>query len=151
MQKTIGTTLAALLLSGAAYADGLNLTAVKSAADPLTGLGPDQWRTLAVNIINGRAVIGKPFIYMINASGKDLIAVTCDGKWQLVGPKPFNKDAPNTLPQWKVTLVPTTGFDGYCKNGIVGQSDDGSLYPATLVSVDGTFINASSITFQNSK
>jgi hypothetical protein len=132
-----------------AKADGLNLSAISSAVDPLTGLKPDDWAKLAINVINGKAVIGKPFIYMINATGKELIAVTCDGKWQLVGPKPYIKDAPGNLPAWKVTIAPTDGFDGYCKTAIIAQDDSGTLYKATLVSVDGSFTNASSITFKN--
>lgn len=131
----------------AAHAQGLDLSTVQSAVDPITKLPPDKWVTLAINLINGKAVVGKPQVFMINATGQELNSVICDGRWQLVGPKPYIKDAPGNLPAWKVTVVPTEGFDGYCKKDIIGQSDSGVLYPARLVSVDGTFSNATFITF----
>lgn len=131
----------------ASQAQGLNLSAVQSAVDPLTKLPPDQWITLATSLINGKAVVGKPMVYMINATGQELNSVICDNEWQLVGPKPYIKDAPGNLPAWKVTVVPTKGFDGYCRTAIVAQSDSGVTYKATLVSADGSFTNASFITF----
>jgi hypothetical protein len=126
----------------------LDLSTVASAVDPITKLPGDKWVTLATSIMNGKAVVGRPEIFVINATGQELSAVICDGKWQLVGPKPYLKEAPNSLPAWKITLVPTLGFDGYCKSAIIGQSDNGTLYKATLVSVDGTFTNAAFITFR---
>lgn len=39
---------AALGTAAPVKADGLNLSAVKSTTDPLTGLAPEQWRTLAI-------------------------------------------------------------------------------------------------------
>jgi hypothetical protein len=101
--------------------------------------------------MNGKSIVGKPEIFVINATGQELNAVVCDGKWQLVGPKPYIKDAPNSLPAWKITLVPTEGFDGYCKQAIVAQSDTGVTYKATLVSVDGTFTNASYLVFRSAQ
>lgn len=152
MKRVFSLVLAMAAISVVAPAEsraqGLNLSAVQTANDPLTGLSPDQWVKLATNLVNGKAVVGKPEIFMINATGKELSAVTCDSKWQLVGPNPYVKSAPGSLPTWKVTLVPTEGFDGYCKISIVAQSDDGTLYKANLVSTDGTFTNATFLTFR---
>jgi hypothetical protein len=126
----------------------LNLNAVQSAKDPLTGLGPEQWVQMATEVVNGLSVVGKPEVFMLNATGRAISNVVCDGKWQLVGTKPYIGGAPASLPAWKVTLVPTKGFDGHCKQSIVGQSDNGTVYKASLVSSDGTFMNATFITFQ---
>lgn len=127
----------------------LNLTVIQSSKDPLTGLGPVEWVKLATNLVDGSAVVGKPMVYMLNGTGKELSAVTCDGvaKWQLVGPSPYIKGAPGRLKTWRATLVPTTGFDGYCKKSITAQSDDGMTYEAKLVSSDGTFSAATFLTF----
>jgi hypothetical protein len=126
----------------------INLGAGDSKVDPVTQLPPEQWAQLATKIMNGKSIVGKPEIFVINATGVELSAVTCDGKWQLVGPKPYIEDAPNSLPAWKITLVPTKGFDGYCKTAILAQSDNGALYKAALVSVDGTFTNAAFLVFR---
>ena len=141
-------SLAAIGIAAPALSQGLDLSTVSSAVDPLTKLPPDQWVKLATNLINGKAVVGRPEVFMVNATGQELSAITCDGKWQLVGPKPYIAGAPGLLPAWKVTVVPTEGFDNYCKSSIIGQSDAGVLYKATLVSVDGTFTNATFITFR---
>jgi hypothetical protein len=125
----------------------LNLNSVQSTKDPLTGLDAVQWIKLATNLVDGSAVVGKPLIYMLNGTGKELTAVTCDGRYQLVGPKPYIKDAPGKLKPWRATIVPTTGFDGYCKKSITAQSDDGVTYESKLVSSDGTFTNATFLTF----
>lgn len=124
----------------------LNLGTVQQSKDPLTGLDAKSWISLATNLVDGSAVQGKPFIYMLNGTGRELTAVTCDGKWQLVGPTPYTKGAPGRLKPWRATLVPTTGFDGYCKKSITAQSDDGTTYETKLVSPDGTFSAASFIT-----
>lgn len=146
----VGLAFSAMVFPGVtpAPAQGLDLSTVASTVDPLTKLPPDKWVTLATNLINGKAVVGRPEVFMINATGQELNSVICDGRWQLVGPKPYIEGAPGNLPAWRVTLVPTKGFDGYCKKDIIGQSDNGVLYKATLVSVDGTFTNATFITFR---
>jgi hypothetical protein len=112
----------------------LNLGAVQSTKDPLTGLSAVDWIKLATNLVDGSAVIGQPMIFMLNGTGKELSAVTCDGTYQLVGPKPYIKGAPSRLKPWRATLVPTKGFDGYCKKSITAQSDDGVTYESKLVS-----------------
>ncbi len=86
---------------------------------------------------------------MINATGQTISSVVCDGKWQLVGPSVHSdvKGNPAVLPAWRVTLVSTYKFDGYCKNGLVAQTNDGTVYQGALVSADGTFSAATFITF----
>jgi len=91
--------------------------------------------------------MGRGRVTILNGTGQELTAVVCDGKWQLVGPQPYNKDAPAKLKAWRATLVPTKGFDGYCKRSITAQSDDGVTYEAKLVSADGSFTNATFLTF----
>jgi hypothetical protein len=128
---------------------GIDLSAVSaSTVDPVTHLAPAQWIKVAQGIINGKAVVGKPEVFMINATGVELNSVICDGRWQLVGSKPYIEGAPASLPAWKVTIVPTVGFDGYCKTSIKGQSDNGDLFKADLVSSDGTFTNAVYLVFK---
>ena len=92
--------------------------------DPLTGLPPAQWITLATHLVNGGAVIGRSEVYLINATGQDISAVTCDGKWQLVGTKVYKsvQGNPSVLPAWKVTLIHTEDFDGYCKSGVIAAT-----------------------------
>ena len=136
-----------LAMASTALAQGLNLDAVQSTKDPLTGLDAVQWIKLATNLVDGSAVIGKPMIFMLNGVGKELVAVTCDGKYQLVGSNPYIKGAPGRLKPWRATIVPTQGFDGYCKKSITAQSDDGVSYESKLVSPDGTFSNATFLTF----
>jgi hypothetical protein len=149
MRKTILAALACAALLGLAgpAAAQLDLSKTAAAADPLTKLPADQWAILATNLVNGRSVIGLPMVFMVNATGQEITAVVCDGKWQLVGPKPYNADGPSTLPAWKVTLVDTKGFDGYCRSGLTAQSDNGVVYRGALVSADGTFSSATFITF----
>jgi hypothetical protein len=94
--------LATLMLAAAfapAHAQGLNIGATDGANDPLTGLPPADWIKLATNLVNGKSVVGKPLIFMVNATGKELSTVTCDGKWTLVGPKPYDPEGAQGLPR----------------------------------------------------
>ncbi len=50
------------------------------ATDPLTKLPADQWVTLAKHLVNGNSVIGKSWVFMVNATGEELIAVNCEGE-----------------------------------------------------------------------
>lgn len=118
-----------------------------SANEPLTGLSPEQWVYLAEHLVNGKPVIGKPLVYMVNASGEELASVVCD-RWVLVGNKPYIEGNPASLPAWQVTLVGTEGFDGYCKDGVTAQTATGNIYKGTLNSPDHTFGNATFIIFR---
>jgi hypothetical protein len=43
-------------------------------------LPADQWVTLAKHLVNGNSVIGKSWVFMVNATGEELIAVNCEGE-----------------------------------------------------------------------
>lgn len=148
--------LAALLVTTAAFAQeppkrergGIDLSGTVSNEDPITKLKPVDWVRLMTAEIDTRTVIGKPEIYVVNATGRELISLTCDGKWQLVGPQPYKTVAKNppSLKAWRVTLISTEGFDGYCTRSLTAQSDNGETYPTKLVSPDNTFKNATVVT-----
>ena len=113
--------------------------------DPLTGLPPEQWIILMTTEVNARPIIGKEAVYMLNATGIEMV-VNC-GKWTLVGNSPYIKGNPASLPPFSVTYVDTEGFDGYCKDGVKGLSTTGSVYNGRLNSADGSFTNSTFIIF----
>ena len=121
----------------------LNLTV--SMKEPVTGLDSDTWATLARNVVDGTSLLGKPEVYVVNATPFELV-VNCD-KWQLVGPKPYIDANPHSLRPWKVTEINVKGFDGYCKDGTNAISSNGDTYYGALTSADGSFTNATFITF----
>lgn len=114
--------------------------------DPLTGLPPDQWIILMTTEVNAKPIIGKEEVYMLNATGSELV-VNC-GKWQLVGSAPYIKGNPTSLPPFSATHVPTVGFDGYCKDGVKAISSTGRTYTGQLNSLDGSFTNSTFIIFK---
>jgi hypothetical protein len=115
--------------------------------DPLTSLDPDTWATVVKKIIDAKSIIGRSAVYMVNATHEDL-TVSCD-KWQLVGDKPYIKGNPNILHSFTVALVFADGFDGYCKNGVVGQTTNGELYSGVMNSPDRTFSGSTFVTFNH--
>jgi hypothetical protein len=140
--------LTPVTVPGTASAQKIDLSGTLSAEDPITHLKPVDWVRLMVAEINTKTVVGKPLIYIVNATGRELISLTCDGRWQLAGPAPYKsvKDNPASLPAWRVTLISTEGFDGYCTKALVATSDGGEAFPTKLVSPDGSFRNATVIT-----
>ena len=144
MRKTLFTcvAVATIALTGAANAQ-LNITV--NTKEPLTGLDSDKWAYLMRNSVDATTVIGTPRVYIVNATPDDL-TVNCD-KWVLVGNKPYIKENPHALHPWKVTEISAEGFDGYCKNGVVGLSSGGDAYKGKLNAADGTFTNSTFITF----
>jgi hypothetical protein len=122
-----------------------------SANDPLTKLPPDKWVYVMTHEINGSVLIGKPLVYVLNPNPESL-TVMC-GKWQLVGPMPDKavKGNPHELPAWKMTMISTDQFDGYCKDGVVGMSSSGERFVGKLTSMDETFSNATFITMLPAK
>lgn len=125
----------------------LNVTI--STVDPMTKLPPDQWVYLQTHTINGASVIGRPEVFMVNATGEDLPLVMCE-KWQIVGPKVYKsvEGNPTSLPAWKTSIVHTEEFDGYCKNGLIAQSSTGQTFKGSIISSDGSFTNATFIIFK---
>lgn len=120
--------------------------------DPVTGLHADDWLTMMKREINGAPIIGQPYVYMLNATSEPL-TVMCQ-TWQLVGPKPYIEGAPRSLPPFTATIVPTQGFDGYCKDNagnalVTAESSIGDTYRGTVVSSDNTFTNAIFISFSS--
>ena len=137
-------TLTALALLAAAPASA-ELAIHVNNNDPLTGLPPDQWIVMMTTEVNARPLIGKEDVYMLNATGTELV-VNC-GKWTLVGNKPYIEGNPNVLPPFSATYVATNGFDGYCKDGVKGLSPTGAVYTGALNAADGSFTNSTFIVF----
>jgi hypothetical protein len=118
--------------------------------DPVTGLDAADWLSMMKREINGAPVVGQPYVFMLNATPNPL-TVMCQ-TWQLVGPKPYISGAPSSLPPFTATVVPTNGFDGYCKDEagnaqVMAESSTGDVYKGAVVSSDGTFTNAIFISF----
>lgn len=113
--------------------------------DQKTGLDSNTWAEVVRGAIDATGLIGKPEVYMINATPYDM-TVMCD-KWQLVGPKPYLSDNPHVLHPWKAVIVGTKGFDGYCKNGIAGMDSNGDLYRGRFNAANGSFTDSTFITF----
>jgi hypothetical protein len=137
-------TLAAIALTIAIPA-AAELHIQVNTTDPLTGLPPDQWIVLMTTEVNARPLIGKEEVFMLNATGTDLVA-NC-GKWSLVGSHPYIDGNPTVLPPFSVTHVPTKGFDGYCKDGVKGLSPTGAAYNGRLNAADGSFTNSTFVIF----
>jgi hypothetical protein len=113
--------------------------------DPRTGFDSNTWAEMARGVIDATAILGKPMVYMVNATPYEM-TVNCD-KWSLVGPKPYLSDNPHTLHPWKATLVKTNGFDGYCKSGVAGLDSNGDLYRGRFNAPNGSFTDSTFITF----
>lgn len=154
MRKTILAALASagLLVSAAAVAQGLDLDI--STVDPLTKLPAEKWVQLVVRVVNPSPIVGKDSVYMVNATGEDLTSVTCR-KYTLVGSNPYvtgeaTTNAPAILPKWSVTLVPTKGFDTYCKSGVEATGAV-ATYHGNLNSADKSFTSATFVVFQKAQ
>lgn len=140
---------AAALLGPASPARAQQIQLEADDFDPVTKLKAEQWIRVMTRTINGPSVTGRPEVFMLNATGEPL-TVKCD-RWVLVGPPNAVasdvKGNPSALPPWKITIVHTEKFDGYCKDGLTGLSESGRVYKAAVVSPDNTFTNATVVTF----
>ena len=125
----------------------LDLSTVVSTVDPVTKLPGDKWIQLATALVDGSSVIGRPEVFVLNATGQELITVVCDRRYALVGPKPAVEGNPTRIRAWKAVVIGTKGYDGYCKDGLVAQSETGTAYKGSLVTSDGTFTNATFVIF----
>jgi hypothetical protein len=132
----------AVPLATAAHAQQVKPTLSKN--DPNTGLSSQDWLTMIGNVLNGSALVGIDGVLMVNPLPTP-VTVTCD-KWTLVGPNPYIKANPSALAPFSVTFVQTKGFDGYCKNGVVGRSGVRTL-TARLDGANGSFSESTIITF----
>jgi len=131
-----------------ARTQGLNIEI--SDVEPITKLPPEKWIYLITHMINADPIIGKSSVYAINATGEDLSSVVCRGYF-LVGTKPYitnnaTTNAPASLPKWKATLIPTEGFNTYCKNG-VDATGATSSYHGRLTAADQSFSESSFVIF----
>lgn len=146
MRKILLCIAAATALASSTAHAQLNLQ--MNTNDPLTGLSGEKWVALATRIVNPAPLIGKDSVYIVNATGEALLAVTCKG-YQLVGSKPYitkneTTAAPSTLPAWTVTLVPTEGFNTYCPSGVEAQGNIASYHGNVNA---GSFQNATFVIF----
>jgi hypothetical protein len=150
MRKLIVSYLAAVLLctpivlSSSAHAQ-LKLTVNQN--EPITGLDSATWAEMMTRFVNAKPLIGKDNVYIVNATPYEVPQLTC-GRWTLVGNKPYITDNPTTLPAWSVTEISTKGFDGYCKEGVFGQSAMGTTLRGALSAADGSFTNSTFIIFK---
>jgi hypothetical protein len=70
-----------------------------------------------------------------------------NGRWQLLGSDPYIKGAPSVIGPHKIGILPIKDFDGYCKQSIVGLTQDGDRHDGIL-SIPGDFTHSISITFK---
>ena len=143
----IGIACVGLLVSTVTYAQRPPRGPLQELKDPVSGLNQDQWIQAMKDGINGKSVVGRPLVFMINGSGHEIVQVLCKG-YYLVGPKPYLGGPATTLPAWKVSVVETKGFDTYCKEtGAIGTSDEGESYKGVIPG--GNFNDAAYVTFKN--
>lgn len=135
------------LVAALGFSTNISLAQTKpnvSKVDPNTGLNSVEWLNMIGNIVDGSALVGIQGVLMINPL-PGIITVTCD-KWTLVGQNPYIKGNPTALRPYSITFVQTKGFDGYCKNGVVGHSGVRTL-TAKLDAANGSFSDATIVTF----
>lgn len=107
----------------------------------------EAWLNIMRSSMDFRYLVGKPFVLVVNATNDPITTVVCDGRWQLVGPSPYIKGAPSVVGAHKVSIIPTEGFDKYCKESLVGLTQDGERHDGVL-SIPGDFTHSISITFE---
>jgi hypothetical protein len=149
MRKSIMVAIAIIGISIAAAPAFAQLNITVNTKEPVTGLEADVWAGMVRKFVNAAPIIGKPDVYIINATQEYIVAVNC-GKWELVGNKPYIDDNPKSLPPWSVTYVGAKGFDGYCgtgTNALVGMSAAGDNYNGVLNASDKSFTNSTFVTF----
>lgn len=139
------------VVSLSAMADSLPVWP-KTARDAKTfvqAMPPDVWMKITTASLQLKFFVGKPVVAIFNPYDEDLINVVCDGKWSLVGANAYDKSkgAPDTIPAHSVGFTPTDGFDGYCKQSIVGLTESGERHEAIL-SIPGDFTNSTAVFFK---
>lgn len=105
-----------------------------------------QWEYVMKHSVNAKPIIGKPVVYFLNATGEEIDSVVCDAKWTLIGPQPYNHEAPGSLPAWSATYVDVHGFDGWCKSSLLATTATGDVYKVSLSGADfsgSTFLTIS--------
>ena len=107
----------------------------------------DVWLRIVQQSMDFSYLVGKPYVLVVNATDEPITSVVCDGKWQLLGPAPYIHGAPASVGAHKVGIIPTEGFDKYCKESLVGLTEDGERHDGVL-SIPGDFTNSISITFR---
>ena len=77
--------------------------------------------------LNLKFLIGKPIVAVMNPTDEEIVSIICDGKWSLVGENAYNKNkgAPGAVAPHSIVLIPTDGFDGYCKQSIYALTESG--------------------------
>jgi len=151
MRKTLLTTMALIGITFGAATANAQLDIQISNVDPLTKLDASKWIYLMTHAVNAANLIGKDSVYVVNATGEDLSSITCRGYF-LAGPKPYitNDDAmsaPSIIPKWTVTIMPTKGFNDYCKAGVDATGAAGTFH-GTLNSADHSFENSTFVIFK---
>jgi hypothetical protein len=138
---------AAVLLAAATIAQAQPIKPIIAVVDPVTGLGPSEWEALVGRIVNAESIVGEPGVIIISSVPVPL-TVTCD-RWEIVGRNVYKSVTgnPQEIRPFTVTYVKTRDFDGYCKQGVLGRTSLGRVYPGRITSSDGTFTNATVILF----
>jgi hypothetical protein len=116
--------------------------------EPATQWTGMDWANQMKEWLEGSRVVGKPEIYMINGTGRDL-RVECEqtgGRhWTIVGSNPYIKGNSEVIRAWKATEESTQGFDGYCDE-IAGYASNDDRYPGVM-SKAKDFTGSAFITF----
>jgi hypothetical protein len=109
----------------------------------------DAWQKDTAASLSPKFLIGKPMVLVYNPFDETINRVGCDNnpKWDLVGPAAYNKDlkAPVSIAPHQAVLIPTNGFDNYCKQSITAYTEKGN-FPGILT-IKGDFSNSTAITF----
>jgi hypothetical protein len=133
MLKKFLMVVSFLTLPSFANAQSLPLpTTDREAKTFVAQLPPDVWALVAKEMISLSFFKDKPIVAVFNPNDESITSIICDGKWELVGTKPYLRGAPATIPAHKIGFVPTDGFDGYCKISITGVSDNGDTFRGIL-------------------
>ena len=141
--KRLSILAGAMLIAAGAASAQLNINV--PTREPKTNLVSAEWARMEKGFIDARTIIGKPEIFVVNATF-DEITVSCS-KWDLVGPNlRYNKTNPSSIRPFTVVLIETKDFDNTCKE-IIAHTLSGDTFTGVLSSSDGTFTNATFVTF----
>ena|SRR5208337_3965495 len=112
----------------------------------------DAWYRITAASLSLKFLIGKPIVAVFNPYDEEIDTIVCDGKWSLVGPTAYNKakGAPESIAPHQGVLIPTDGFDKYCKQSIIAITGSGERHDGVL-SIPGNFTDSTSISFQSPK
>jgi hypothetical protein len=115
----------------------------------LAEMSSDNWIKLIQQSVDFSYLVGQPFVAVLNGTDDTITNVMCDDKWALVGANAYIHGAPASVASHHAIIIPTKGFDGYCKKSIVGLTGSGERYVGILT-IPGDFTHSAAIIFRAS-